>query len=118
MDKQSNSSRTPQALVTSLKQYTVIIADEYLQKFDDTYHFYDSALHIHQESFRIGLPSTMFQAIQEASHAQNLSLVPSTKSKRRKALGDITEVANKVRRTERAEANSNKERMGSLRCQL
>ncbi|KAH8586485.1 hypothetical protein B0O99DRAFT_602445 [Bisporella sp. PMI_857] len=106
-DKQS---RTPQALVTSLKQYTATITDEYLQKLDDPYHFHDSALHIHQESFRVGLPSTMFQAIRAASRAQNLSLVPSTISKKRKALGDITEVANKVRRTERVEADGNKGR--------
>ncbi|KAH6667393.1 hypothetical protein B0J14DRAFT_658843 [Halenospora varia] len=90
-DKQSNSSRTPQALVTSLKQYTATITDEYLQKFDDPYHFHDSALHIHQESFRIGLPSTMFQAIQEASRAQNLSLVPSTIRSRRMGTRDEVE---------------------------
>ncbi|KAF8855839.1 hypothetical protein BDZ45DRAFT_692215 [Acephala macrosclerotiorum] len=77
-DKQSDSSGMPQALITSLKQYTATITDEYLQKFDDPYHFHDSALHIHQESFPIDLPSTMFQAIQAASRAQNLSLVPST----------------------------------------
>lgn len=100
----------PQALVTSLKQYTATITDEYLQKFDDPYHFHDSALHIHQKSFRIDLPSTMFQAIQEASRAQNLSLVPLTQSKKRKALCDITGGANKVRRTERVEANGNKGR--------
>ncbi|KUJ08727.1 uncharacterized protein LY89DRAFT_599204, partial [Mollisia scopiformis] len=56
---QSHAS-SPPAWITSLKQYTATIADAYLQKFDDPYHFHASTLHIYQTLYHINILATIF----------------------------------------------------------
>lgn len=104
METPDASSYTPLVWFTSLKQYTTIITDEYLQKLEDPCHFHDGNLQIHQTSFPIEFPSTIFQAIREASGTLTLPLAISNTSTKRKVSGDITaEQVNKVQRANAVE---------------
>jgi len=92
LNVQSHAS-SPPAWITSLKQYTATITDEYLQKFDDPYHFHASTLHIYQTSYHINSPATIFQAMKAGSRTPNLSLDSSTTGEKRKALSEITKAS-------------------------
>jgi hypothetical protein len=78
---------------TTLIQYTVVVPEEYLQKFDDPYHFHDCTLDIYQKPPPINQPRGIYQAIKEASG------IPDPESGlKRKALRDITDAShNRVR---------------------
>lgn len=89
-------------LVTGLTQYTAIVTREYLQKFDDPYHFSDSALHVHQTSWGLDQLPALFIALQGASgvsHSLETPLPsPAATTKKRKALDDITGSPNQAPR--------------------
>lgn len=64
-EKQSKSSGgKPSTLLT---QYTAIVSQEYLQKFDDPYHYHNATLDVYQTSFPLNQPGAIFHAIRDAS---------------------------------------------------
>lgn len=69
---------------TALIQYTVVIPEGYLQKFDDPYHFHDCTLDIYQKPLPITQPMNIFREIQKASGIRNPELCL-----KRKALGEL-----------------------------
>lgn len=110
LQNHTSRSRRKCRWVTSLKQYTATVVDEYLQKFDDPHHFHDGTLHIHQTLFSLDSPLTIFQAIRAASHGQSLTSTSSTIHYKRKALSDAAGAVNKIRRTEGAWVEEDKKR--------
>ena len=94
-----------QELVTALKQYTAVITEEYLKKFDDPYHSYDGTLCIHQASFSLDQPAAIYEAVRDASMApsqQETSISsPPAAIEKRKPADDVTD----------ADANVEKQKM-------
>jgi hypothetical protein len=92
INAQSISERS---LITTLKQYTAIITDEYLQKIDNPFRSYSYTLSVHQKLFSLDKPSaicSIFQAIQKASGLRILSAADlDARQKKRKALGERSE---------------------------
>jgi len=99
-------------LVTSLTQYTALITNEYLQKFDDPYRYSDGTLYVHQVPWSLDQLPAICEAIQDASgvshHHQTPLPSPTVLRKKRKALDNITGSSNQAQRVQ-------KERKGEVR---
>jgi hypothetical protein len=90
---------------TTLIQYTVVVPEDYLQKFDDPYHFHDCTLDIYQKPLPINQPMSIYQAIIKASG------IPGPASGlKRKALRDIMDAGhNSAREPKRTKHEEDKD---------
>lgn len=100
--KEDGPTCSPYVFVPSLKQYTALVSEEFLKKFDYPYQFFDSTLEIHQVSWNMDQLPALFKAVQDASGFQGpeKASVPSrsSASKKRKVSGGVTGEAPKEQR--------------------
>jgi hypothetical protein len=77
-------------------QYSATVSGGFLQKLNEPFHQCRDTLQIHQHLIPIfiEMPSALYSAILNASHAPNLASGHVTGSLKRKAMSNITDVAN------------------------